>query len=389
MKRRDFLALAGGVPLVGMTPGLVEANVAANNHKKRAAGQRILVLVKLEGGNDGLNTLVPYQDPLYYQKRPTIAVPRHKAIPLEKNMAMNPYMKALKPIWDRGQMAWIQDVGYKHQDLSHFRSIDIWEQAINFNEHSEQGWLSHVLPRYKQGLHGIILGEGNLGALAGKDCNTVAMQSPEVFLSQVSLVDDIQHRVRGNRALEHLVNVQQQLFSAGDQLKNQMRNPRPLGVPFATSTFGRRMESVAKMIINGVDAAVYKVTHDGFDTHVKQHNTHSNLLQHLAVGLASFEAAMRKHGLWDDVLVMTYSEFGRRVQENHGRGTDHGAASVQLAMGGRVKGGIYGDNPRLHDLDVMGNLPASTDFRSIYSSVAQRWFRQPHPWKKHSPILFV
>lgn len=389
MNRRDFLALAGGVPLVGMAPSLVEAKVAANNNKKRAAGQRILVLVKLEGGNDGLNTLIPYQDPLYYQKRPTIAVPRHKAIPLEKNMAMNPYMKAIKPIWDRGDVAWIQDIGYKNQDLSHFRSIDIWEQAVNANEHSEQGWLSHVVPRYKKGLHGIILGEGSLGALAGKDCNTVAMQSPEVFLSQVSLVDDIQHRVQGNPALKHLVNVQQQLFSAGDQLKSQMRSPRPLGVPFSTSTFGRRMESVAKMIINGVDAAVYKVTHGGFDTHVKQHDTQSNLLQHLSVGLASFEAAMRKHGLWNDVLVMTYSEFGRRVQENHGRGTDHGAASVQLAMGGRVNGGIYGDNPRLHDLDVMGNLPAHTDFRSLYSSVSQRWFRQPHPWKQHSPILFV
>lgn len=365
------------LPFMGLLP---EQAVAA-------AGQRVLVLVKLAGGNDGLNTLIPHTDPLYYQLRPKIAVPKHKVLDIGQGMAMNPYMSTLKPSWDAGEMAFVQGVGYSHCNLSHFRSCDVWETAVSANEYAEEGWLARVLQNYKSGLHGVVIGE-SMGPLAGKDCNTIAMQSPETFLSQVGLINDIQP-TRQTPALAHLTNVQRQLHDAGQQLGSKLQHPAPLGVNFSTSDIGRDLGSVAKMILSGVDAAVYMVTLDGFDTHSNQINTQSNLLYRLAGALDSFAKSMKKGGRWNDVMVVTYSEFGRRVEENHGAGTDHGTASVQMVMGGKVRGGIYGDAPRLNDLDADGNLHHTQDYRKVYSTIAQNWLRQRNPWGGYGTIPFV
>lgn len=372
--------MAALAPFMGLWP---EQAAAAPT----TAGQRVLVLVKLAGGNDGLNTLVPYTDPLYYKHRPNIAVPRHKALDIGQGMALNPYMAALKPNWETGEMAFIQGVGYPHCDMSHFRSCDIWDTGVGVGEYSDEGWLAKVLPGYKKGLHGIVIGE-SMGPLGGKDCHAVAMQSPQMFLSQISMVDEIpvSHQTP---ALAHLTNVQRQLYDTGQQLSSKLKHPAPLGVNFSTSDIGRDLESVAKMILSGVDAAVYMVTLDGFDTHSGQINAQSNLLYRLSGALDSFSAAMKKNGRWNDVMLMTYSEFGRRVQENHGGGTDHGAASVQLVMGGQVRGGLYGDAPRLNDLDVDGNLHVTQDYRAVYSTVAQNWLRQNDPWNRFGKIAFV
>jgi uncharacterized protein (DUF1501 family) len=378
MKRRDFLRLATALPFMGLLPSMASA--------KGGTGQRILVLVKLAGGNDGLNTLIPHADPLYYQLRPTVAIPQHQVLDIGQGMGLNPYLQALKPLWDAGQMAWVQGIGYPQGDLSHFRSNDIWETASNASEYLNDGWLARAVSP-QAGLHGIIMGD-QMGPLAGKDCHALAMQSPQVFLSQVSLVEDIQP-VRVNPALAHITNIQHQLHGAGQQIGSKLQRPAPLGVNFATSEVGRDLESVAKMIVSGVDALAYLVTLDGFDTHVNQNVTQSNLLHHLAGGLDSFTQAMKRAGRWDDVLVVTYSEFGRRAQENHGKGTDHGTASVQLVLGGKVRGGIYGEAPRLSALDSDGNPHHTVDFRQVYGTVAQRWLGQSNPWAKFGTLPFV
>lgn len=399
MNRRGFLRLAGALPVAGLLPELawsaerktknrtgVSEKVASSSKRQKA-----VVLIKLAGGNDGLNTLVPQRDYSQYAKFRSLAkVPEHKLkeFPLDNGMSVNPYMTSLRRWWEAGDLAWIQGVGYPHGVLSHFRSSDIWETATSAFEHSEIGWLAQVLPQYKEGLHGIILGEG-LGPMAGKDCHTIAMQSPQVFLSQVDLVSDIQPISRGSSALKHVVNIQHQLHDAGQQLKAKMSNPQHLA-GFSTSVLGRKLESVAQMILNNVDTAVYKVEHSGYDTHANQINVHNNLLFELAAALNSFGETMKQHGRWDDVLVMTYSEFGRRVQENRGGGTDHGTASVQLAMGGRVSGGrVFGENPRLKDLDSDGNLYMTTDFRSVYGTLASRWFGVNNPWSEFGSVPFV
>ena len=276
-----------------------------------------MVLVKLEGGNDGLNTLIPYTDPLYYQYRPTVGIAQHQLVDIGQGYGINPYLKALKPWWDKGNMAWVQGVGYPQGNLSHFRSIDIWETAVDANNYSDIGWLGEILPGTKPGLHGIIIGDST-GPLAGKDCHTIAMRSPQTFLSQISMLEDIpQTGASANPVLAHLSDVHHQLYAAGEQLTAKLQRPVPLGVNFSTSEFGRDLESVAKMILSGVDAPVYMVTLNGFDTHGNQHAVQGNLLHQLAGGLDSFAQAMQRGGRWNDVLLMTYSEFGRRVQENH------------------------------------------------------------------------
>lgn len=383
MNRREFLALAALLPWCAELAAQVPP---AAPHPRNA--QRIVVLVKLAGGNDGLNTLVPYTDPLYYQLRPTIAVPKHQVIDIGQSLGMNPYLKALKPWWDKGQVAWLQGVGYPQASLSHFRSSDIWETASSAAEYRETGWLGDLLPGCKSGLHGIVIGD-NTGPLASKDCNSIAMRSPQTFLSQIRVLEAAPHSAYPNPVLAHLGNVHQQLYAAGAQLSEKLQRPVPQVQGFATSAVGRDLESVAKMILSGVDAAVYMVTLDGFDTHSNQYSTQSNLLNQLATALDSFAVAMQRGGRWDDVLLLTYSEFGRRAQENHGRGTDHGTASVQLVMGGKVRGGIYGEQPALNALDGEGNLHHTVDFRSVYGTVAQHWLGQSNPWAQFATVPFV
>jgi uncharacterized protein (DUF1501 family) len=398
MYRRDFLKLAGSVSAAGLVP---EVLWAAGNQQDKAAvqakpgRQRKLVLVRLKGGNDGLNTLIPWRDYEQYKAlRPRISMQQHREkfaqnVLADSGMSLNPYMNKLLPWWNNDDVAWIQGVGYSKPILSHFESGDVWDMAARPGK-ADKGWLAHVLPGYQNNLHGIVLGD-ELGPMAGKDCYAIAMKSPEVFISQVSLVDD-EVRSTGrptNPALAHLTKIQSQVVNAKHELVSKMSRPRQVGQGFANSVLGRQLESVAKMIINGVSAPVYIVELDGFDTHANQLNLQNHNLSYLADALDSFATAMKNHGHWDDVLVMTYSEFGRRVAENQGGGTDHGAASVQLVMGGKVNGGVYGDNPDLKNLDAQGNLPMTTDFRKVYSTVTQRWFQQPNPWQKFGTIPFV
>lgn len=388
MNRRDFLKTAGLISASATVPLLTPELVFGAPGSKQ---NRIVVLVELKGGNDGFNTLIPHADDLYYQYRPRIAVQKRQVVTLNDEVGLHPRMKSLLPLWNAGQMAWIQGVGYPHPVLSHFRSMDIWDSASNSNQMIEAGWLSHVLPKYKQGLHGIALnkGQAQLGPLQSSYLNSVTMQNPKTFLSQIRRIDNVQPS-RLTPALAHVSNTQHQLFAVGEQLATKMGNrPNRSGVRFSKGVLGHSLESVAEMILSGVDSPVYKVTQDGFDTHSGQRGAQDNALYQVSNGLASFYQAMKNAGRWNDVIVVTYSEFGRRAKENRGAGTDHGTASAHMVLGGRVRGGIYGKHPDLSRLDANGNVQHTTDFRAIYGTLAQRWWNQPNPWKGHAAIPFV
>ena len=387
MDRRDFLKYAGLISSAGMVPLLTPELVWGAGHGQ----QRIVVLVELKGGNDGFNTLVPFKDELYYKYRPRIAIKQRQVLRLDDNVGLHPRMKALMPLWNSGNMAWIQGVGYPHPVLSHFRSMDIWDSASNANQFIEAGWLSRVLPRFKKGLHGVALnrGQAELGPLNSSNLNAVTMQDPRTFLSQIKRISDVKPS-RLTPAIAHVSQVQHQLFSAGEQIATNMgKSPRRAGVGFSKGVFGHSLESVAEMIINGIDAPVYKVTQEGFDTHSGQRGAQDTGLYTVANGLASFQKAMQRAGKWNDILVVTYSEFGRRAKENRGGGTDHGTASSHMILGGRVHGGIYGRHPDFSRLDANGNVAHTTDFRAIYGTLAQRWWNQPNPWKGHQVLPFV
>ncbi len=385
MNRRDFLKYASLTPLAGMIPSVLASNpnLAINQHNKK-----ILLLVELKGGNDGLNTLIPHENDHYNNLRPKLRVKSPKSMMLEKGFRLNPYLKDIKYLWDKGDMAWIQGVGYPHADRSHFYSIDVWNTAST-HVSDTTGWLTKSgLPNSPNVLNGIIVGDDRLGPFAGKNGHAVVMESPRTFLRQTKYLNQEQYRTP-NDSLAHLLSTQNQINAAADLLKTKLNQSPRRYARFPNSAFGRNLEQVTRLITSGVHLPVFKVTLEGFDTHAGQIDAHNNLMHHLGGGLAAFQKAMTAAKLWDNVLVMTYSEFGRRVAENASLGTDHGSASAHFVLGGRVNRSIYGATPSLEHLDD-GDLIPTVDFRQMYATIAQRWWRKPNPWQgRHNPLPFV
>lgn len=369
MNRRDFLKSIGVVPFLHLLP--VASAVASER-------QRIVVLVELKGGNDSLNTLIPYQDAAYYQLRPKLAVPQQQVLSLGNGMGMHPAMQPLLPLWQNKEMAWIQGIGVPGQEQarSHFTSIHTWETG-NLDQNAEQGWVSQVFRESSQQLQGIAVGDG-LGPLAGTGFNTINLHDPDEFVTTISRLHPSK-AAGGNPMLAHIMATQQKLLSAGAQVSQQLQANEGIKQQFSPSEFGDGLAVVARLILSGFNMPVYKVSLGNFDTHVSQISLHQYLLGELATGLATFSRVMQQHGRWDDVLLVTYSEFGRRAEENHSMGTDHGSAAAHLVMGGAVNGGLYGQHPDLQALNA-GDEQYHLDFRSVYATLARRWWQQSSPW---------
>ncbi len=393
MNRREFAKLAALTPFAGVIPELVfagKASAGSSLHRpasaNSASANNILVLIELEGGNDGLNTLIPLTNRGdYLNARPTLA--QEKAIEIGNGIGMHTSLKPLESLWNKGELSWIQNVGYPRPDRSHFRSKDIWETASSSDHQLTDGWLSLVLPKKKKGLHGVVVGSG-LGPLAGQSCRAIAMRDPASFVQQAKLLKDINHK-SPNPSLAHVVDVHHQVHTTKKNIERSAKLTY-MDRLFNKNNFSNDLKSVAKMIASDLDASVYKVTLSGFDTHQGQAVTHKNLLQYLANGLESFSKAMQVSQKWDKVMVMTYSEFGRSLKENVSHGTDHGTSAPLLVMGGKVKGGqLYGDKPDLHNLDSEGDIKFSTDFRSVYASVAKNWWGHENPWSQFETVPFI
>lgn len=390
MNRREFLHYASLTSLAGLAPN-VYANAPSSSiaqlSKSLQRPDRIVLMVELKGGNDGLNTLVPFKDDLYHNLRPNLAI--KNALPLENDMGMNPYLKPLLNLWKEGDMSWVQGVGYKDASRSHFHSADIWETG-NTDGKGNEGWISQALKDHKYELNGIVLGDNNLGPMAGEQGRSVAMKNSAEFLTQTKYLNK-ENFLTNNDALGHMLGVQNQINLAAKLLEEKLKNAKPSAVSFPKSTFGRDLEQVDRMITNGVHLPAYKVTLDGFDTHANQRDVHNNRMHHLSQGLDAFVKSMKHHKLWDNMMIVTYSEFGRRVQENNSAGTDHGSGSVNLVLGGSIKGGLYGKTPSLKADDLVnGDLAHEIDFRQVYATVSQRWWRRPSPWgAEHRPVYFV
>ncbi|HHC74615.1 MAG TPA: DUF1501 domain-containing protein [Thiothrix sp.] len=380
MNRRDFLGLATILPVL---PYLSLSNNAAAQTAQRG---KTLILLELKGGNDGLNTLIPYQDDLYYHHRPNLAIRASNTIPLTQGMAMHPALKPLTKLWEQGDLAWVQGIGYPQSSESHFLACDVWHTARPTAK-TMTGWLAHVLPQYQQQTKGISFDE-DFAALQGRNSKALMIKNPQQFLDQVSLVR--QKQVQTDKvALAHILAVQNQLGTTAGHLSQQLTAMPQLPVTFPQHLFGKQLAYIAQMIAANVDVPIYKLSLGSFDTHINQSHRHASLLLQLAEGLNAFQQIMQHLGRWNEVLIMSYSEFGRRVAENGNGGTDHGTASVQMIAGGQVRGGLYGQTPRLDQLDK-GNLAYTTDFRSSYTTIAKYWLNSTQqPWGKYPSLSFL
>lgn len=383
MERREFLkglAISAVFTLPGLClyPGRLAAAVSAPSVSDRAR-DRVLILLELKGGNDGLNTVVPYRDPLYYRLRPKLAVAEKDVLALDARLGLHPGMRELLGAWKGGDLAIALGTGYPQPNRSHFRSIDIWNTASGSDAFLDRGWVSRFFDDgTKEGnvsgnsvADGLVLGGDDSGPLAG-GMRTLILKNPRQFIRQADRVS-VYDSDMGNAALDHILAVQRDVRESARILKSKFKRPAGFATAFPKTALGRSMEMMAKLISSDVTIPVIKISHGSFDTHSRQANVHQRLLTELADSLSAFRGAMRETGLWDRVLVMTYSEFGRRVRENASAGTDHGTAAPHIIMGGRVKGGLYGRQPSLEDLDE-GDLKFHLDFRSLYRAVAEEWW---------------
>ena len=380
ISRRRLLRSTAAIPLLFLSPPWLRRLWAAQGGAASPSESpfgRILLLVELHGGNDGLNTVVPYEDRAYYRVRPKLAIPRDQIRQLSPALGLHPALTPLMPTWEAKECAIVMGVGYPKPNRSHFRSIEIWDTASDSEQVLDEGWLARLFEQIPVpadfAADGILLGKGDGGPLAGAHARAIALRDPDEFMAQAGSVHPVD-LVGSNRALAHILEVQREISRAAGDLRERMTQVPALGVEFPTSKIGRQLQVAAQLIIARVPVAVIKVTHGSFDTHAGQLPHHHRLLEELAQGLSTFRQAMVRQGRWQVLLVMTYSEFGRRVGENASAGTDHGTAAPHFLLGGRVMGGLYGTQPSLTDLQE-GDLKHMVDFRSLYTTVVERWWR--------------
>ncbi len=399
--RREFLKLSSkGVGLLAFSPFapqfLVQSTRAASPAPEK--DRSILVLVQLAGGNDGLNTLVPFEDENYYRLRPTLAIPKDKVLRASDTVGLHPSCGALHGLFQDGKLGVVQNVGYPNPNRSHFRSTEIWETATNSDESASTGWIGRFLDNACTGMpkessdpvavhlatngvpqsfasaqihptFGVAATGGNrrdnedsrklLESMVGKSVAEAANSSAAVYNSNASFLQQtVMDTLMTDRKVQRVIS-----------------GYRP-GSPYPATQFAGSMRSVAALIAGGLPTRVYFVALGGFDTHSGQANQHAMLMTQLSDGLAAFQKDLEAQHLDDQVVTMTFSEFGRRPSENQSRGTDHGTAAPLFVMGSRVKGGLHGTAPELK-LERNQDLTFSTDFRSVYATALEQWLACP------------
>jgi len=390
MKRTQFLvgALSGLAVIANTDHVFAQALSQSPLPGLPGARDRCLVLVNLQGGNDGLNCVVPHGDAQYYQIRPTIGVPRGDVLAINDRIGFNPQMRSLKAMYDNGMVAIVQNVGYPNPDHSHFRSTEIWQTAVP-DRYEHTGWLGRYLD------------EANLPKNNLFNGVAVAQVLPEVLVANrvdVPAIAQLQgygllgDRNKDERAaygrvvndrrlpfsspyLAHVMEIEDHAQRGSEELPKLIAGYKPAG-SYPSTPIGRSLALAAQIVGSNIGTRVIYVQHGSFDTHINQKAVQDRLLGQLSDAVKAFYDDLAAHGNDKRVLTMTFSEFGRRIEENASKGTDHGEASPLFLIGGGVKGGIYGSYPDLADTN-MGNLRYSTDFRNVYATVLERWLGQP------------
>jgi uncharacterized protein (DUF1501 family) len=367
MDRRRFLQIMGAG--VAALSGVPRPSLAMTSNGDYG---NLLILIELKGGNDGLNAVIPYDDPLYYRLRSRLAIPREQIVQLAPGTGLHPQLAKLQPLWEKKELAVVQGIGYPDPNLSHFRSIEIWDTASKSDEYLEQGWLTRnflARPAPREfAADGVIVGSNDMGPLGGDGVRAISLANTETFLRQARLARPSEDT--RNAALKHILAVERDIVQAAGKLNSSYA----FKTEFPPGKFGNIVKTAAQLAASNGGIAAMRLTHNGFDTHANQFATQGNLLRELGEGIDALKLALLEINRWNAALIMTYAEFGRRPQENESGGTDHGTASAHFVTGGKVRGGLYGRAPQLDRLDGNGNLAFAVDFRSLYATVLERWW---------------
>lgn len=387
--RRDFVVKGGmGLLALGLAGPLGLLEWDQHFVASAAALDNILIVVQLSGGNDGLNTVVPYSTGAYYDNRPTLAVKQQDALHLDKNLGLHPSLTNLKKLYDSGKLAIINGVGYPNPNRSHFRSMEIWQTAAPDKLDVQTGWLGRYLDlttsAAKNPVAAVSVGPGSKIFLAKnndapgitdlttfqlilrKATATDRIRRQEAFASLYAKPADASLALptgKGSTAIRSSSNIQALVKSAAPGT----------GYP-ENSAFGDHLELIAQLISAGLNTRTYFTMLDGFDDHSKEKDDHARVLKELDGALSAFYNDLVKRNVANRVTILVYSEFGRRVRENASAGTDHGTAGPVFVIGPKVKGGLYGQMPSLTQLDN-GDLKYNVDFRSVYSTLLDNWLK--------------
>lgn len=386
LTRREVLR-NGGLLAVGlMAPpwlaSIAEADMVRGAQGKKLDPDAVLVVCQLSGGNDGLNTVIPVNSDQYYKMRPTLGIPKDQALGFADGLAFHPAMTGMHELYKKGQVAVIQNVGYPNPNRSHFRSMDIWQSASP-DDKMKHGWLGRHFD--------ISMKDGKLDPVAAIGLSTEkprALSATQASIPCFASLADIQNMV-GDADMEKLLRdvqgtmaaegttaraIQQANISALDAvsaLNTKLKGYTPTGT-YGDDAFGRGFKQITQLIAVSPQTRVIYFSVGGFDTHARQADSHKALMTGFSGGIKAFMDEMAAIGKADKVVVLVFSEFGRRTYENGSAGTDHGSAAPMFLVGSRVKGGVYGPNPDLADLQD-GDIRHKIDFRQVYATALDDW----------------
>ncbi len=379
ISRRSLLSKGlAGVSLAATAPHFL--SLSSRVFAGEPQGDRILVVLQLSGGNDGLSMVVPYEDPAYGRARRTTAVrdPRK----LGEGVGLHPELKATHALFGEGKLAIVQGVSYPNPNRSHFESMDVWHTGDLRGRASPTGWIGRAVdaccPDAKDPNVVVNIGKSAPYALEAKANKPVSFESPESY-RWAGAPDDREEFEKLNEAggpneeIAWLHRVAVDARASSKKIRAAAAGYRPKA-DYPRSQLSSDLRTVAALIHGGLSTRVYYVSFGGFDTHNAQQNRYGNLMRELDAALGAFYADLKAQGHLSRVLVVSFSEFGRRVDENASAGTDHGVAGPMLLLGESVKGGLHGRQPSLSDLDE-GDLKMQVDFRSVYATVLDDWMR--------------
>jgi uncharacterized protein (DUF1501 family) len=387
--RRDFLVrglygigIGAGLPLLLSRTSAALAAEALRGTSVEKHPERIMVVIELSGGNDGLNTVVPYGDPAYYRARPRLGIREANVIKADGGFGFHPAMVGFERLYKDGLLGIVHGCGYDHPSLSHFSSMGFWHTGVP-NGGESLGWLGRLADKaYDTSTRNTIVNLGTSQSLAVRS----GSHSPLVFDDPArfrrdgaddekrAMVELSKPRATTNATLEFLASTAQNAAESSDFVRQATAGYRtPVDYGIGGGLAGN-LQRVASLIASGMPTRLYYVTYQGnsFDTHVQQADLHSRLLMYTADAVRGFVEDMKRLGRENEVAVMIFTEFGRRVEENGSLGTDHGTATPMFIVGKGVKGGFHGRHPSLTDLDE-GNLKMTTDFRRVYASMITEW----------------
>ena len=390
LTRRKFLQLSGAAAVGAAAPMLtLEDIAAAAATRPLPLGTPILIMVTLYGGNDGLNTVVPYTDPIYFSSRPDISYAADKVLKLDDQLGLNPAMTGIKSLWDQKKVAIVRGVGYPKPDRSHFTSMAIWQSGAPITK-LNSGWLGRwVESQEVDPMLAISLGSVLPPLLAGDKRSGSALPLGGLVIPTGTFAKDCQKLAKAassdNKLMAAAATSMRTLFSVSNTITPVLKMPAPVADDLPTvnggnaggdSNLAQQLDVVAKLIATGSPTRVWSVSLGGFDTHANEANAQSQLLSTVSAALTRFASQMKNTPRGKDIVTMVYSEFGRRVKGNASQGTDHGTAGPVFLIGDRVKGGFYGEQPSLSKL-INGDLAVTTDFRDIYAAVLEAVLKSP------------